>query len=139
MKQSFSQIALKQSTINKMIELSWMSYPAEAIGLVSIDSDSAEALFPLKNLAPDRSFFADPYEQYLAFKEIANKGQTLIATFHSHPEGGAVLSDFDCKYVFEVAPIAIVLALRSYGNSVQIGAFRRVGDRIEKVHITAKT
>jgi proteasome lid subunit RPN8/RPN11 len=57
----------------------------------------------------------------------------LMATFHSHPEGAAKLSEVDRQYVFEVSPIAIVIALRNVGHTAKVAAFLRSVRRIEEI------
>jgi proteasome lid subunit RPN8/RPN11 len=109
-----------------MIALAWDAYPAEAVGLVGgARPGRARSVHPLPNLAPLGAFFAEPYSQYEATRRIEAARERVIATFHSHPEGGASLSAEDRAHLFAVAPTAIVIALQMRGRRVEVAAFRR--------------
>jgi [CysO sulfur-carrier protein]-S-L-cysteine hydrolase len=120
--------------MDKMIALAWHAYPAEVVGLVgSTRHGRVKSIYGLRNLAPHRAFFADPCDQYLAIRKIRRAGDRLIATFHSHPEGPAKLSEEDRKYVFEVAPMAIVIALDGRARAAHVAAFMGCAAGIENV------
>jgi [CysO sulfur-carrier protein]-S-L-cysteine hydrolase len=131
-----SRLAFSQQALHKMIVLAWSAYPAEAVGLLGGTRGTVKSVYGLRNLAPRWAFFADPYDQYRAMQSMTANGERLLATFHSHPEGAARLSEADRKYVFEVAPIAIVIALRAAGHSENIAAYSRVrggGEEITEI------
>jgi len=77
----------------------------------------------LPNLAELGAFFADPHAQYLLERKLAVAGHEVIASFHSHPEGAALLSDADLESVFELAPFAIVIGLEGRRRIARVGAF----------------
>lgn len=134
MRRRRAQIAFSQRAMDEMIALAWQAYPAEAVGLIgAAPKGTVTKIHGLRNLAPDRAFFAHPWDQYQAIGEIEIAGDRLIATFHSHPEGGAQLSEEDRKYVFEVASTAIVIALNGGTQSAHVAAFARDETGIENV------
>ena len=104
------RLSIPQVLLNRMSELAQQAHPAEVVGLLGGRAGHARSIYPLTNRAVAGRFFADPYEQYLAETQIARAGEQVLATFHSHPEGPAELSLEDIRFVFEVAPIAIVVA-----------------------------
>jgi proteasome lid subunit RPN8/RPN11 len=126
------RLALSQRSLDKMIDLAWSAYPAEAVGLVGGTRGTVRSVYGLRNLAPCWAFFADPYEQFLAMQKMTANRERLIATFHSHPEGAVQLSEADRLYVFEVATTAIVIALRAASHTARIAAFSRVTGREEE-------
>jgi proteasome lid subunit RPN8/RPN11 len=126
-------MTILQQALDEMTEVAWSAYPAEAVGLLGGVGRTVKSVYGLRNCAHGRAFFADPLEQYRAMRSIAAKGERLVATFHSHPEGGAQLSQADRESVFQVAPIAIVIALCTAGHSAHIGAFSQVGGRREEI------
>jgi [CysO sulfur-carrier protein]-S-L-cysteine hydrolase len=133
-----SRLAFSQQTLDKMIKIAWSAYPAEAVGLVGGTRGTVKNVYGLRNLATCWTFFADPYDQYQAMQQMKVNGERLIATFHSHPEGAAQLSESDRQYVFEVAPTAIVIALRQAPHSAHIVAFSRVtggGEEIIEIFV----
>ena len=119
------RLAFSQQAMKKMIDVAWRSYPAEAVGLLAGNRGTVRSVYALCNLASGLAFFADPYDQYLAARKMRRAGERLIATFHSHPEGAARLSDADRRFVFEVAPTAVVVALNQTGRRVRVAGFTR--------------
>jgi [CysO sulfur-carrier protein]-S-L-cysteine hydrolase len=128
-----SRLIFSQEKLDEMVEFAWSSYPQEAVGVVGGSHGIVTSVYGLQNIAPFRSFFAEPYSQYLAMKSMKAAGEKLMASFHSHPEGGAILSGEDRKYVFEVSPIAIVIALRSADHTSRVAAFARTNGTIEEI------
>jgi [CysO sulfur-carrier protein]-S-L-cysteine hydrolase len=125
MSQRRSRLVFSQQTLDEMIELAWSAYPAEAVGLVGGIGGTVKSVYGLRNLAHCGAFFADPYDQYQALQRMTLSGERLMATFHSHPEGAAELSEVDREYVFEVATTAIVIAVRAAGHTAHIAALSR--------------
>jgi [CysO sulfur-carrier protein]-S-L-cysteine hydrolase len=124
-----------QQTFDQMLQFAWSVYPAEAVGLVGGSRGVVTGVYELENIAPFRTFFADPYSQFCAMKTMKAAGERLMATFHSHPEGAAKMSKADRKYVFEVSPIAIVIALCKVGHTSHVAAFLRSNGRIKEIEL----
>lgn len=73
---------------------------------------------PLTNVAPDnRSFLADPYDQFVALRDIESQQLTLLAIYHSHPRGGIVLSDLDAEYARQWDCAHLVVTVGGSGMS----------------------
>ena len=134
-----SRLTFSQKKFDEMVEFAWSSYPQEAVGVVGGSRGIVTSVYGLQNIGSFRTFFAEPYSQYLAMKSMKAAGEELIASFHSHPEGAARLSDEDRKYVFEVSPIAIVIALRSIGHRSHVAAFARTNGRIEEIVVQSRS
>ena len=133
MRGSRPRLTFSQQTFDQMLEFAWSVYPAEAVGLVGGSHGVITGVYGLENIAPFPTFFADPYSQFRAMKSMKAAGEQLIATFHSHPEGAAKMSDADRQYVFEVSPIAIVIALRKVGRTSHVAAFLGSNGRINEI------
>ena len=62
--------------------------PEEACGLVAGLDDSSTAVFPITNLLHSQvRYRMDPQEQLAAFQWIDDHHWTLLAIYHSHPQG----------------------------------------------------
>lgn len=62
--------------------------PEEACGLVAGLDDSSTAVFPITNLLHSQvRYRMDPQEQLVAFQWIDDHDWTLLAIYHSHPQG----------------------------------------------------
>jgi proteasome lid subunit RPN8/RPN11 len=85
--------------------------PNEAVGLIAGQHGKAVAVLRLVNLTQGRTFFVDPYSQYQALRAIASAGLSTVAIYHSHPAGCLCLSDLDCMWRYQPAPLQVVVSL----------------------------
>jgi len=70
--------------------------PLEACGLVAGHPGVLEVVYPIRNsMRSSVRYHMDGPEQVKAFVEIERSGLALLAIFHSHPEGPALLSPQD--------------------------------------------
>ena len=83
---------MSQQVMDEIIKCAGSTYPKEAVGLLGGTRNTIKSVYPLRNLATGLEFFADPFDQYQAVRKIELGRERLIATFHTHPEGGAQLS-----------------------------------------------
>ena len=113
--------------------------PREAVGMLAGDfSGVASLALPLVNLAGPGAFLADPYSQYLAEKRLSAEELRLLAIYHSHPGGGAHLSDSDREFASLRNIINIVIAPAHGDCPLDVQAYRIRGESIVCValHIT---
>ncbi len=74
--------------------------PSEAVALLSgSTSDTVSHFMPLPNLIQGRGFLIHPRDQFDALMALKRLERRLIGTFHSHPDGAAVLSEADIRYL----------------------------------------
>ena len=75
--------------------------PRECVGVLGGPAGSAraEALYPLRNVAPDpgRAYLVDPLELLRALRAMRAGGLRLAAIYHSHPRGPALPSPSDVR------------------------------------------
>lgn len=99
--------------------------PAEAVGLLGGLGGTATVAIGLPNLAGLGAFHADPRAQFLAQRRLAATGLELLAIYHSHPGGGAVLSARDQQFAQPWQVIQVVVAVaRPFGRADEVRAFR---------------
>jgi proteasome lid subunit RPN8/RPN11 len=94
--------------------------PNEAVGILGGHSDGRVVkVIPLPNRALDRfSFYADPYAQYCAEKDITANGLEIIGIYHSHPNGAAALSADDLVFASPWKCAHMVVAVCSVGTPI---------------------
>ena len=119
----FLPTAVRQSIIEDAIR----TLPAEAVGLVGGKQNHAQVALPLRNLAGERAFLADPYDQFRAERALQSQGLDLLAIYHSHPEGCACLSDVDLALANDWSCIQIVVAIESRTSAARLRGYRIVG------------
>ena len=91
------------------------AFPAECCGLLigrredggTVRIGRAEAC---RNRAPDghRAFTISPDELLVAYRKARDRGERVVGTYHSHPRGSAVPSDFDRASAWPGASYLIV-------------------------------
>lgn len=109
----------------------------EVCGLLAGSSDGqVTRIFPLPSHGGSRTFFADPYAQYLAEKEIERSGLTILAIYHTHPDGGPSLSKEDLEFANAWDCAHLVIAVDSTLGKVRaMRAFAIVAGAVVEVPV----
>lgn len=86
-----AEVHLPRTLINQLLAHAQGSPGREVCGLVGARDGSPVACYPVANVAsePGRLFQMDPAGQIAAMKAIRERGETLFAVYHSHPDAPA--------------------------------------------------
>jgi proteasome lid subunit RPN8/RPN11 len=102
------------------------SAPAECCGLLAGDSDGrCKTMYPLRNVAlsPEQCYEAAPEELFAAQREIRERGDRLVAIYHSHPRATEPApSETDVRLAYYPAATYLIVGLG--GREPIIRAFR---------------
>ena len=99
--------------------------PLEACGLVAGQAGESRGVFPIKNiLHSPLAYRMAPAEQVRALTRMDANGETLLAIYHSHPEGAPLPSRRD---VAEAAYDVIYLIWARVGATWVVRGFRLRG------------
>ena len=102
------------------------SDPAECCGLVGgLNNREAKSIYPLQNIAPAPliSYEAAPEELFAAQRLMRERGEDLLAIYHSHPRSAEPSpSDTDVRLAYY--PSAIYLIVGLAGDEPLMKAFR---------------
>ena len=104
-----------------MLEHARREFPLECVGLLFNLDNSIQRRVPLTNIAthPGTHYFARPEEVLAALQEADERGETLLALYHSHPHGPPTPSTTDLEDArYEVVHLIVVPL------SGLVGAFR---------------
>ncbi|VAW71426.1 hypothetical protein MNBD_GAMMA12-3971 [hydrothermal vent metagenome] len=84
---SLKQINL--STATHLLKIAQSSSQQEVCGLITCDSNNQQICYPINNIAstPNTHFEMDPQQLISTTKLIRELGQSMIAIYHSHPNG----------------------------------------------------
>ncbi len=82
------RLVISPDLIERMLDSAWSAYPAEAVGLLGGIADEVRSVWPLRNLAANLTFLADPYQQYIAMTEIRAAGEGALIGQFSLTSGG---------------------------------------------------
>jgi [CysO sulfur-carrier protein]-S-L-cysteine hydrolase len=99
--------------------------PAECCGLVGGKNESAESIYRLPNVAPDplTAYEGAPAELFAAQRTMRERGEQLIAIYHSHPRAAEPApSETDVRLAFYPAAIYFILGLGA--EQAALRAFR---------------
>lgn len=123
-----SRLLLTREVRHRLIAHSERALPLEAVGILGGASDGrVQGCYPLPNIAPPGAFLADPYAQYRALAELRGRGLVALAVYHSHPGGGAGLSEADRTMATANGLAQVVVALaRPHRPGAEIRGFRVV-------------
>jgi len=87
--------------------------PREACGLLAGRGGVVSRAVPLPNVSPTphRAYLADPEYLYQALRDLEERGEEVLAIYHSHPAGPPALSARDLEQAFWPGVVQLVVSL----------------------------
>ncbi|GAB4478368.1 MAG: hypothetical protein Kow00124_22670 [Anaerolineae bacterium] len=111
--------------------------PLEVCGFLGGKGETALAVYPVVNVAPDPTcgFLMDPQAQYRALMDIDKRGWEVAAIYHSHPPGGrGDPSPTDVRYASFYPGILHLIAVPSWGGQIaSLRTFAIQGDSVQEL------
>lgn len=118
-------IILPAGVIEKMVATASRALPREAVGFLAGREATAESVVELDHIGDDRRFLVTPQSQFLAERQIRQRGLSILALFHSHPDGGTHLSPEDIAFAARQSWLQVVVAIPSADPSgYRLGVWR---------------
>ena len=99
--------------------------PAECCGLIGGGTGQARSLYPMRNVAADAhvSYEAAPEDLFAAQRQMRERGEELIAIYHSHPRSAEPApSETDVRLAYYPQAVYFIVGLA--GSQPVIRAFR---------------
>jgi len=95
-----------------MVEHAVRELPNECCGVLLGSGPAVARAVPMRSTppAPD-AYFMDPLQQVAIFSEMAERGETLLGIYHSHPAGPAEPSGADRQLAFHPEVVYIIISL----------------------------
>ena len=131
-------IAIPKKIYDGMIEHAKKGYPNEACGILAGPANAVSEFFPMKNVdEASVSYFMDPKEQLLVFKQMRQKGIQMRGIFHSHVASEASPSQKDVRLAFYPEVSYLIVSLSDMKKPV-LRAFRIEEEKAteEEIQIT---
>lgn len=113
-----TEICLPRKLVNQILHLAQISPETEVCGLIGADSDGRPAsCYPVSNSAanPKLRFALEPTQQIAAMKNMRDKGESLFAIYHSHPDAPAVPSATDIEQASYPEAVHLIISLNTKG------------------------
>jgi len=129
-------ISIPRTLANRLLTLAQLSPEAEICGLISIKADNKYHVYPIDNIASDKSciFEMQPKQQIEAFKTIRETHEELFAVFHSHPHSAAIPSNKDINEAAYDSALNIIISLSTRGVLDMRGYFYQ-NDKVKAVEL----
>ncbi|MFL6230230.1 MAG: Mov34/MPN/PAD-1 family protein [Pyrinomonadaceae bacterium] len=118
-------ITIPRSLVGEMFAQARAAQPAECCGLVGGRAQRAESTYPLRNVAPDplKAYEGAPQELFDAQRRMRERGETLVAIYHSHPRAAdPAPSDADVRLAYYPGAVHLIVGLA--GTEPVLRAFR---------------
>ena len=119
-----------------MIEHAKKGFPNEACGILA-GTDEVTDFFPMKNVDEAAiSYFMDPKEQLLVFKEMRQKNLRMRGIFHSHVASEAYPSQKDVRLAFYPDVSYLIVSLSDMKNPA-LRSFQILDEKVteEAIHV----
>jgi proteasome lid subunit RPN8/RPN11 len=89
--------------------------PAECCGLIgSLSGSASNSIYRLRNVGsdPERAYEAAPEELFAAQRQMRERGEDLLAIYHSHPRSdNPTPSETDVKLAYYPAATYLIIGL----------------------------
>lgn len=112
--------------IEKIFAYAMEAAPAECCGLIGgTEAREATSIYPLRNVAADKivSYEAAPEDLFSAQRQMRERGEELIAIYHSHPRSAEPEpSETDVRLAYYPQAVYFIVGLA--GAQPVIRAFR---------------
>jgi proteasome lid subunit RPN8/RPN11 len=107
-------ITLRTAQLAEIFAHAQRATPFECCGLIGGAKDRVTSIYPLRNVAgnPQIAYEAAPEELFAAQRQMRERGEELLAIYHSHPRATApVPSDSDVRLAYYPAAIYLIIGL----------------------------
>jgi [CysO sulfur-carrier protein]-S-L-cysteine hydrolase len=120
-----ARLVLRRQHANEILLHAEQASPSECCGLIggSVDGQT-QSIYSLTNVAPNTevAYEAAPEELFAAQRQMRQRGETLLAIYHSHPQASdPTPSETDVRLAYY--PSAIYLIVGLAGTAPVVRAF----------------
>lgn len=118
-------ITIASSQVNQIVAHARRVDPDECCGLIGGENGLAKSIYPLRNVAPncEVAYEAAPEELFKAQRTMRERGEQLLAIYHSHPRATEPApSETDVRLAYY--PSAVYLIIGLGGEKPALKAFK---------------
>ena len=114
MRLQLQMIKLAASQLHAIFTHARETDPDECCGLIGGDLNRARTIYPLKNVSPNSAvaYEAAPEELFSAQRQMRERGEQLLAIYHSHPRSSEPQpSESDVRLAYYPAATYFIVGL----------------------------
>ncbi len=128
-------ITLPRPLVNVMLHHAQLSPASEVCGLIGARDGIPIRCYQVANVAgePGHLFQMDPREQIDAMRVMRERGESLFAIYHSHPDSPPAPSETDLKEAGYPDALYLIISLDTTGVLEMRGW--RLAPRLEEVEL----
>jgi len=129
-------VTLPRTLVNQLFSLVQGSPTQEVCGLVGGCAGVPLRCYPVANVSADaeRRFDMDPAGQIRAMREMRERGEDLVAIYHSHPSGSCQPSPIDIAQAAYPEALYLIISLGTRGV-LEMRGFRMDGSGMREVEL----
>lgn len=129
-------ITLPRTLVNQLFALVQGSPTQEVCGLVGGRASVPLRCYPVANVSDgaERRFDMDPAGQIRAMREMRERGEDLVAIYHSHPAGSCQPSPIDIAQAVYPEALYLIISLGIRGV-LEMRGFRMDGSGMREVEL----
>ncbi len=108
---------IPRTLTQQLLHQAQISPNQEICGLVGGHNDTAAHVYPIDNIAESRAtrFELDPKQQIAAMNTMREKGEQMLAIYHSHPTTSAEPSQYDIQLANYPDAVYLIISLNTKG------------------------
>jgi len=123
---------MSREFVQQMVTHCTACYPNEACGILAGTGSRVTKVYPMSNSEPSPvSYFMEPKEQFRVMKELRQKGLSMLAIFHSHPQSPAFPSAKDVSLAFYDDAVYLIIGLTNL-ESPEIKAYTIIEEHVRE-------
>jgi proteasome lid subunit RPN8/RPN11 len=129
-------ITLPRTLVSQLFSLVQGSPTQEVCGLVGGRAGVPLRCYPVANVSEDaeRRFDMDPAEQIRAMRKMRERGEDLVAIYHSHPSGSCQPSPIDIAQAAYPEALYLIISLGTRGV-LEMRGFRMDGSGMREIEL----
>jgi proteasome lid subunit RPN8/RPN11 len=129
-------ITFPRPIVNELLHLAQRAPEEEVCGLISGDASGFKHCYSVANVARDKArlFELAPQGQIDAMREMRERGEELLAIYHSHPHAPALPSLTDIQQHEYPGVLYLIVSLDTQGV-LELRGFRLRGQQVQEVAV----
>lgn len=129
-------VTLPRPIVNELLHLAQRAPEEEVCGLISGDARGFKHCYPVANVARDKArlFELAPKGQIDAMREMRERGEELLAIYHSHPHAPALPSLTDIQQHEYPGVLYLIVSLDTQGV-LELRGFRLRDQQVQEVAV----